>query len=124
MSEPWNFTEAQRRQFREAHAEAKRKQMAAETCGHEFSLSGVRYQCERPPHPVDDGSNIPKAPCRHAAAIDAELAEGTGEDDGQGEADLITWGEDETGEGQDWDLAWGDVTSFATQSHGAYQEGS
>ena len=25
MSEPWNFTEAQRRQFREAHAEAKRK---------------------------------------------------------------------------------------------------
>ena len=24
MSEPWNFTEAQRRQFREAHAEAKR----------------------------------------------------------------------------------------------------
>ena len=31
MSEPWNFTEAQRRQFREAHAEAKRKQMAGET---------------------------------------------------------------------------------------------
>lgn len=27
MSEPWNFTEAQRRQFREAHAEAKRKSM-------------------------------------------------------------------------------------------------
>lgn len=27
--EPWNFTEAQRRQFREAHAEAKRKEMAA-----------------------------------------------------------------------------------------------
>jgi hypothetical protein len=25
VSEPWNFTEAQRRQFREAHAEAKRK---------------------------------------------------------------------------------------------------
>ena len=24
MSEPWNLTEAQRRQFREAHAEAKR----------------------------------------------------------------------------------------------------
>ncbi len=24
MSEPWDFTEAQRRQFREAHAEAKR----------------------------------------------------------------------------------------------------
>jgi hypothetical protein len=24
MAEPWNFTEAQRRQFREAHAEAKR----------------------------------------------------------------------------------------------------
>ena len=30
MSEPWNFTEAQRHQFREAHAEAKRKQMADE----------------------------------------------------------------------------------------------
>jgi hypothetical protein len=26
--EPWNLTEAQRRQFREAHAEAKRAQMA------------------------------------------------------------------------------------------------
>lgn len=25
MTEPWNLTEAQRRQFREAHAEAKRK---------------------------------------------------------------------------------------------------
>jgi hypothetical protein len=25
--EPWNFTEAQRRQFREAHAAAKRQQM-------------------------------------------------------------------------------------------------
>jgi len=24
MTEPWNFTEAQRRQFREAHADAKR----------------------------------------------------------------------------------------------------
>jgi hypothetical protein len=28
VSEPWNFTEAQRRQFREAHAEAKRERMA------------------------------------------------------------------------------------------------
>lgn len=27
MTEPWNFTEAQRRQFREAHAGAKRKSM-------------------------------------------------------------------------------------------------
>jgi hypothetical protein len=29
MSEPWNLTEAQRRQFREAHADAKRAPMAA-----------------------------------------------------------------------------------------------
>jgi hypothetical protein len=28
MSEPWNFTPAQQRQFREAHGEAKREQMA------------------------------------------------------------------------------------------------
>lgn len=34
----------------------------AETCGHEFSLSGVGYGCERAPNPIDDGSNIPKAP--------------------------------------------------------------
>ena len=27
MTEPWNFTETQRRQFREAHAEAKRARM-------------------------------------------------------------------------------------------------
>jgi hypothetical protein len=27
--EPWNFTEAQRRQFREAHAEAKRREMTS-----------------------------------------------------------------------------------------------
>jgi hypothetical protein len=94
----------------------------SETCGHEFSLSGVGYRCERTPHPIDDGSNIPKAPYRHAAAIDAEIAEGTEEHEGQGEADLITWGEDETGEGQDWDLAWGDVTVFTDRSHGAYQE--
>ena len=94
----------------------------SETCGHEFSLSGVGYLCERTPHPIDDGSNIPKAPYRHAAGIDAELAEGTEEHEGQGEADLITWGEDETGEGQDWDLAWGDVTVFTDRSHGAYQE--
>ena len=29
MSEPWNLTEAQRRQFREAHADAKRARMTA-----------------------------------------------------------------------------------------------
>jgi len=28
MTEPWNFTEAQRRQFREAHAETRRARMA------------------------------------------------------------------------------------------------
>ena len=28
MTEPWNFTEAQRRQFREAHAAAKEAEMA------------------------------------------------------------------------------------------------
>lgn len=39
-------------------------------------------------------SNIPAAPYRHAAMIDAELAE---EFEGQGDADLITWGEDDLG---------------------------
>src|ERR1035441_3685655 len=29
MSEPWNLTEAQRRQFREAHGDAKRARMTA-----------------------------------------------------------------------------------------------
>ena len=94
----------------------------AETCGHEFSLSGVGYGCERAPNPIDDGSKYPQGPYRHAAAIDADLAEGTEEYEGQGDADLITWGEDETGEGQDWDLAWGDVTDFTDRSHGTYQE--
>jgi hypothetical protein len=93
----------------------------AETCGHEHEFG---YRCERTPHPVNDpqGSNIPGAPYRHAAAISAEHAKGTDEDDGHGEADLITWGEDDNGDGQDWDVAWGDVTDFADRSHGTCRE--
>src|SRR5512142_977321 len=33
MTEPWDFTEAQRRQFREAHAEAKRAEMTKAAAG-------------------------------------------------------------------------------------------
>lgn len=43
MTEPWNLTEAQRRQFREAHAEAKRKQMA-ETGFSDWSLDRLTTQ--------------------------------------------------------------------------------
>ena len=112
MSEPWNFTEAQRRQFREAHAEATRKRLTEDApeaiCGHEYELSNVAYRCERAPHPVDGYS----PPFRHAALIDAELAKGTDEEDGYGTADLLTWGEDDNGDGQDWEIAWGTVADY------------
>jgi hypothetical protein len=44
MTEPWNLTEAQRRQFREAHAEAKRKQMAEETGFSDWPLDRLTAQ--------------------------------------------------------------------------------
>lgn len=44
MTEPWNLTEAQRRQFREAHAEAKRKQMAEETGFSDWDLDRLTAQ--------------------------------------------------------------------------------
>ena len=43
MTEPWTFTEAQRRQFREAHAEAKRKQMAAKPKNLSAQQYGIRW---------------------------------------------------------------------------------
>lgn len=79
-------------------------------CGHEFSYGGVAYKCERAPHPID--GNGP--PCRHASPIDAELARRLGEDDDEdrGEADLLTWGEDDTGDGQEVEAAWGTVADY------------
>jgi hypothetical protein len=44
MSEPWNFTEAQRLQFREAQAEAKRKQMTEETGFGDWDLARLTAQ--------------------------------------------------------------------------------
>ena len=44
--------------------------------------------------------------------IDADMAKGTGEDDGDGEATLVTWGEDGQGDGQDWEIAWGTVAAY------------
>jgi hypothetical protein len=73
------------------------------TCGHEHTIGVVAYRCERTPHPVDGhGPDF-----RHAAKIDAEQAKGTDEGDGRGTADLVTWGEDALGDGQDWAIDWG-----------------
>ena len=77
-------------------------------CGHEFELGGSIYTCERAPHPVDGYLRL----YRHAAGIDAELAVGTDEGDGNGPADLVTWGEDGAGDGQDWEVAWGSVAEW------------
>jgi len=77
-------------------------------CGHEFELGDSIYTCERSPHPVDGYLPI----YRHAADIDAELAAGTDEGDGNGTADLVTWGEDGNGDGQDWEVAWGSVAEW------------
>jgi hypothetical protein len=74
-------------------------------CGHEYELGGVAYACERGPHAVDGYGPA----FRHAARIDAGHAKGTDDGDGNGPADLVTWGEDEGGDGQDWEVAWGAV---------------
>jgi hypothetical protein len=83
-----------------------------EECGHEYVLGGVAYGCERAPHSNDGWGSA----SRHAAAIDAELAEGTDEDDGHGPATLVTWAEDSRGEGQDWEIDWGTVKDYAKRS--------
>jgi hypothetical protein len=44
----------------------------------------------------------------------AGLAEGTDEGDGDGPATLVTWGEDTNGDGQDWDVSWGDLAAYGT----------
>lgn len=85
----------------------------ARVCGHEFVLGDVGYRCERMPHEIDGYGSL----FRHAAGVDAELAEGTDEGDGRGDADLVTWGEDGPwpdgpGEGQDWELAWGTIAEY------------
>lgn len=82
--------------------------VTAGACGHEFELGGSIYACERAPHPVNGYLPL----YRHAAAIDAELAAGTDEGDGNGAADLVTWGEDAAGDGQDWEVAWGSVAEW------------
>ena len=81
----------------------------AAPCGHEFELGDVRYACARPAHPV--GGSGPAF--RHACDIGAELARGTDEGDGHGKADLLTWGEDGNGDGQDWEIAWGTLEGYA-----------
>ena len=81
-----------------------------ETCGHEHVIGNVAYRCERAPHPIGGYG----ATFRHAAAIDEEHARGTDEGDGGGPADLVTWGEDEQGDGQDREIAWGAVGTYGT----------
>jgi hypothetical protein len=80
-----------------------------EECGHEYVLGGIAYGCERAPHLIDGHGPA----FRHAAGIDAELAEGTDEGDGHGPATLVTWGEDGNGEGQDWEIDWGTIEDYA-----------
>lgn len=78
-------------------------------CSHEFELGGVAYACERLPHPVNGyGPEF-----RHAAAIDEGHAEHT--DSGDGEASLMTWGEDGNGDGQDWEIAWGTLAGYGAE---------
>ena len=77
-------------------------------CGHEYVIGNVAYACERQPHPTDGYD----AEHRHAAPIDAEMAKGTDEHDGFGPADLVTWGEDGNGDGQDWAIAWGPAEAY------------
>jgi hypothetical protein len=79
-------------------------------CGHEGSQGGTGYTCERAPHPVDGYG----APFRHAARIDAGHAERTDPGDERGQADLITWGEDDIGGDQAWELAWGALGEYGT----------
>lgn len=81
--------------------------MPETTCGHEYAIGNVAYRCERAPHPADD--------MRHAAQIDEEHAKGTDEGDGHGSATLVTWGEDEAGDGQDWAIAWGAVEACGSE---------
>ena len=77
-------------------------------CGHEYVLGDVAYRCERPPHPADGyGPGF-----RHAAGIDAGLAEWTDEGGGDGPATLVTWGEDSQGDGQGWEIAWGTIADY------------
>ena len=47
MSEPWNFTEAQRRQFREAHAEAKQSRPPAKRWRITTASGTFSYTSER-----------------------------------------------------------------------------
>jgi hypothetical protein len=82
-------------------------------CGHVCVIGDVSYACEREPHltggystGADHGPQF-----FHAAAIDAAMAKGTDEEDGFGEATLVTWGEDSAGDAQGWSLAWGTLES-------------
>jgi len=79
-------------------------------CGHEHEYGGIAYSCERPPHPVDGH----KERHRHAARIDAELAERTGDIDGNGTPDLLTWEGEEPGDGENTEVAWGTVEGYGS----------
>lgn len=80
--------------------------MPGSACGHEYVIGNVAYRCERAPHPADE--------FRHAAQIDEEHARGTDEGDGHGPATVVTWGEDEAGDGQDWAIAWGTAGDYGS----------
>jgi len=81
-------------------------------CGHEFSYANVAYACQRAPHEIDGYESRH----RHAAGIDAELAARLDDPDGdRGEPDLLTWGEDEIGDGQEPAADWGTVEDYAAR---------
>jgi hypothetical protein len=77
-------------------------------CGHGCEIGNTAYTCERAPHAIDGYD----AEHRHAATIGEELAKGTDENDGFGPADVVTWGEDGNGDGQNWEVAWGTVEAY------------
>jgi hypothetical protein len=91
---------------REALARAGGGQEAA-LCGSEGVHGGVRYSCQRKPHPVDGH----KAAHRHAAAIDAGYARLMADDD-QGEPDIVTWEDEDGDDGENWEVAWGTIAQY------------
>jgi hypothetical protein len=91
---------------REALARAGGGQEAA-LCGSEGVHGGVRYSCQRKPHPVDRH----RPAHRHAAGIDAEYARRMADDD-EGEPDLVTWEDDGGDDGENREVAWGTIAQY------------
>ena len=113
----WEWREADVKKFLDTPRRPGRKpkeesmtETGEQKCGHECEYANVIYTCERAPHEIDGY----KPRFRHAAGIDAGLAERLNDpDDERGEPDLLTWGEDEIGGAQEPEVDWGTVEDYA-----------